>query len=98
MKHTELAFPGVRCGGDSKETRGVLKLKFGDDWEDLGVHFVDSIPIGWNMIIGLDNQLSRVGIKLMEAQLGTHEFVFHAHEDISEEMITYGGKDAGCHQ
>ena len=42
LRSTEVGFSGVRSYGASKEI-GVLKLKFEDNWVDLGVHFVDKI-------------------------------------------------------
>jgi hypothetical protein len=54
---TDFGFSGVVSKGTAKET-GTLRMKLGEEWVDLGVHFVETIPKGLDLIVGLENQLT----------------------------------------
>jgi len=60
-------------------------MKVGKEWVDLGVHFVETIPKGLDVIVGLDNQLNCVDLERGEGKLGRHYFSFHMQEDKKEE-------------
>jgi hypothetical protein len=47
-------------------------MKVGEEWVDLGVHFVDTIPKGLDVIVGLDNHLNCVDLERGEGKLGRH--------------------------
>jgi len=81
---TDVGFSGVGTKGTAKEA-GTLRMKVGEEWLDLGVHFVETIPKGLDVIVGLDNQLNCVDLERGEGKLGRHYFSFHMQEDKKEE-------------
>jgi hypothetical protein len=60
-------------------------MEVGEEWVDLGVHFVETIHQGLDVIVGLDNQLNCVDLERRERKLGRHYFSFHMQEDKKEE-------------
>ena len=64
---------------------------------DIGVHFVEIIPKGLDVIVGLDNQLQVVDVKKKEARLGKrHRFAFQIQEEkpaSAEDQAAVGGPD-----
>jgi hypothetical protein len=89
-------FSGVGSKGTAKET-GTLRMKVGKEWVDLGVHFVETIPKGLDVIAGLDNQLNSMDLERGEGKLGRHYLSFHMQEDKKEEneivKVAGGDKD-----
>jgi hypothetical protein len=81
---TDVGLSGVGSKGTAKET-GTLRMKLGEEWVELGVHFVKTIPKGLGVIVGLDNQLNCVDLERGEGKLGRHYFSFHMQEDKKED-------------
>ena len=73
---TDVGFSGMGSKGNAKET-GTFRMKVGKEWHDLGVHFVETIHKGLDVIVGLDNQLNCVDLEKGEGKLGRHYFSFH---------------------
>jgi len=59
---TDVGFSGVGSKGTAQET-GMLRMKVGEEWVDLGVHFVERIAKALDVIVGLDNQINCVDLE-----------------------------------
>ena len=81
---TDIGFSGVGSKATAKET-GTLRMKVGEEWVDLGKHFVETISKGLDVIVGLDNQLKGLDLERGEGKLGKHYFSFHMQEYKKEE-------------
>ena len=59
----EVGFSGVRSGVASEE-KTTLRIMWETAWIDVEAHLITSIPKGIDIILGLDNNLSSVGLRL----------------------------------
>ena len=59
---SDVGFSGVGSSGSAKETE-TLRMKVGEDWVDVGVHFMEPISKGLEAIVGLDNKPHSVDLK-----------------------------------
>ena len=90
----DVGITGVGSSGLSKDT-GTLILQIGESWVDIGVHFVETIPKGLDLIMGLDNQLQLVDVKNNKARPGRYRPAFIKHlrllpsmEEVNEIVMT----------